>query len=100
MLAAAWRGRGFALGCGIGIARGEATLGRVGFEGRSDYTAVGSVVNLAARLCAEAGDGRILIGATVADAVRVAHRTTSLETLTLKGFAMPVRVFAVPNALQ
>ena len=56
-----WRGSGHALGFGVGIAtRGYATLGTIGFEGRSDYSAIGTVVNLAARLCAEAGDGHIL----------------------------------------
>jgi adenylate cyclase len=97
-LAAGWRTRGFALGCGIGVARGEATLGRIGFEGRSDYTAVGSVANLAARLCAEAGDGQILISAEVDAAVRGASRTAALGAMSLKGFRAPVPVFAVIGA--
>jgi class 3 adenylate cyclase/CheY-like chemotaxis protein len=94
-LAADWRGRGFALGCGIGIARGEATLGRIGFEGRFDYTAIGSVANLASRLCAEAADGQILVSAAIEAAVGTTHRTTDLGMLSLKGFQAPVRVFAI-----
>ena len=56
-----WRKAGHELGFGVGIAHGYATLGRIGFEGRFDYGAVGTVVNLAARLCADAKDGQILI---------------------------------------
>jgi len=56
-----WRRRGHALGVGIGMAQGYATLGRIGFEDRFDYTAIGAVINLAARLCADAGDGQILV---------------------------------------
>ena len=60
-LQAGWRRRGHDLALGIGIALGFATLGRIGFEGRFDYGAVGSVVNLAARLCGEAQGGQILL---------------------------------------
>ena len=60
-LAALWRRRGQPIGFGMGISYGYATLGMIGFEGRNDYTALGSVVNLAARLCGEAGDGEILV---------------------------------------
>ena len=56
-----WARRGHDLGFGVGIAQGYATLGRIGFEGRYDYAAIGSVTNLAARLCAEAGAGQILV---------------------------------------
>ena len=59
-LAEAWRRRGHELGFGVGISMGYATLGRIGFEGRFHYAAIGSVVNLAARLCGEAKDGQIL----------------------------------------
>jgi class 3 adenylate cyclase len=69
-LSAAWQRRGFALGFGVGIAQGLATLGRIGFEGRYDYAAIGSVANLGARLCAEAPDGQILVSEPVAEAVR------------------------------
>jgi len=94
-LAADWRSRGFALGCGIGIASGWATLGRVGFAGRSDYSAIGSVTNLAARLCAEAKDGQVLVSAAVREAVRSTARSTCLGTRSLKGFQVPVPVFEV-----
>lgn len=61
-----WRGRGHRIGFGIGLARGAATVGVVGYEGRQDYTAIGPVVNLAARLCASATDGEILADAATA----------------------------------
>lgn len=95
-LTAAWRDRGFRLGCGIGIARGEATLGTIGFEGRSDYAAIGSVANLAARLCAEAADGESLVSAAVAEAIGAVIPVGFLGELALKGFAAPVATFAVP----
>src|ERR1043165_3346273 len=60
-MASKWRHEGFELGFGVGIARGYATVGRIGFEGRADYTAIGTVVNLAARLCSEAGTDQILV---------------------------------------
>ena len=94
-LAEGWRARGFALGCGVGVARGEATLGRIGFAGRSDYSAIGSVTNLAARLCAEARDGQILVSAAVAEAVRRTARGTSLGARGLKGFRAPVPVYEI-----
>ena len=64
-LAEEWSRRGFDLQLGIGIAQGHATLGRIGFEGRSDYAAIGSVTNLAARLCEQAAPGQILISQRV-----------------------------------
>ena len=54
-----WRSRGYQVGFGIGLASGSATVGRIGYEDRLDYTAIGSVVNLAARLCASAADREI-----------------------------------------
>jgi class 3 adenylate cyclase/CheY-like chemotaxis protein len=94
-LAAGWRERGFALGFGIGIAQGEATLGRIGFEGRYDYAAIGRVSNLSARLCAEAADRQILVSQAVGDAVTHIAVTQSLAPLTLKGFAGPVPLSAI-----
>jgi class 3 adenylate cyclase len=95
-LIAAWRRRGRMLGFGAGIAQGYATLGQIGFADRSGYTAIGTVCNLAARLCAEAKDGQILIAQLVAVAV---EETTPLEEvgeLTLKGLTQPVVAYNVP----
>jgi class 3 adenylate cyclase len=96
-LIATWRWRGRELGFGAGIAQGYATLGQIGFAERSGYTAIGTVCNLAARLCAEAKDGQILIAQRVALAV---ENTTTLEevgALTLKGLSQPVMTFNVPQ---
>jgi class 3 adenylate cyclase len=89
-LAARWQQQGHHLGFGVGIAEGEATLGRIGFEGRFDYSAIGTVCNLAARLCAEAADGEILVDTTVAGAVAGLAALAPMRKLTLKGFAEPV----------
>ena len=90
-----WRKRGHELGFGIGIAQGYATLGRIGFEGRFDYAAIGTVANLAARLCAEAKDGQILIDGKVKVAVEAAAQLEPLEELRLKGFHRPIKAFNV-----
>jgi class 3 adenylate cyclase len=89
-LAAAWRKRGIKLGLGIGIEAGYATLGRIGFDGRYDYGAVGPVVNLASRLSTHAGGGQILIGQRVFAAVEEAVATAPVGELDLQGFARPV----------
>jgi class 3 adenylate cyclase len=68
-LIAAWRRHGSELGFGAGIAQGYATTGQIGFSERSGYTAIGTVFNLAARLCAEAKDGQILVSSRIAGAV-------------------------------
>jgi adenylate cyclase len=68
-LSGKWRRESHQLGFGIGIAYGYATLGVIGFEGRSEYSAIGTVVNLAARLCAEARDGQILVDSKVRTAI-------------------------------
>ncbi len=94
-LAAKWRKQGYELGFGVGIAHGYATLGRIGFEGRYDYGAVGTVVNLAARLCADAKDGQILIESKVQSAIEALANTEPAGDLTLKGFHRPVRAFNV-----
>jgi class 3 adenylate cyclase len=91
-LAAKWRRHGFDLGFGVGIAYGYATLGRVGFEGRFDYAAIGSVPNLASRLCDEAKDGQILIDGKVHAAVEAIAQLEPLEVLKLKGFQRPIMV--------
>jgi class 3 adenylate cyclase len=94
-LASKWRKHGHDLGFGIGIAHGYATLGRIGFEGRFDYGAVGSVVNLAARLCADAKDGQILVESKVQAAIESSLATEPAGELQLKGFHRPVRAFNI-----
>jgi adenylate cyclase len=90
-----WRRLGHQLGFGVGIASGHATLGSVGYEGRFHYSATGSVVNLGARLCAQAGDGQILIDGRVYVAVESLVAAEALGELELKGFHRPVRAFNV-----
>jgi class 3 adenylate cyclase/CheY-like chemotaxis protein len=92
-LAARWRASGHTLGFGVGIAHGYATLGSIGFEGRSDYAAIGTVVNLAARLCAEAGDGHILVDSKVRAAIGPAGVLESAGDLVLKGLHRVVPAF-------
>ena len=94
-LAEKWRREGHKLGFGVGIAHGYATLGRIGFEGRFDYAAVGTVVNLAARLCSYAQDGQILIDPKVQSAVESFAATEPAGELTLKGLHRPVAAFNV-----
>jgi adenylate cyclase len=96
-LSASWRKRGHDLALGIGIAVGFATLGQIGFEGRFDYGAVGSVVNLAARLCAEAQGGQILLAPTAFAAVEGAVTAEPIGPLTLKGFHRPVPAYLVSS---
>jgi GAF domain-containing protein len=95
-LTTAWRRRGRVLGFGAGIAQGYATLGQIGFADRSGYTAIGTVCNLAARLCAEAKDGQILVGQRVAVAVEETIPLEELGELALKGLTQPVVAFNVP----
>jgi adenylate cyclase len=90
-----WRKRGHDLGMGIGIAQGYATIGAIGFEGRLDYGAIGTVTNLAARLCGEASATDILVSQRVAGAVEGLASLETLGPLTLKGFARPVPAFRV-----
>jgi class 3 adenylate cyclase/putative methionine-R-sulfoxide reductase with GAF domain len=97
-LIAAWRRRDRELGFGVGIAQGYATLGQIGFAERSGYTAIGTVCNLASRLCAEAKDGQILISGRVAAAVERAIPLEDLGSLVLKGLSQPVSAFNVPLA--
>jgi adenylate cyclase len=97
-LRSGWRRRGFELGFGIGVAQGYATLGRIGFEERVDYTAIGTVTNLAARLCAEAKDGQILVSRRVAAAVEGNVRLEEIGNLALKGLSQAVAVYNVAEA--
>jgi len=91
-LARAWRRRDYQLGFGIGIAQGFATLGQIGFEGRFDYSAIGTVINTAARLCESAKDGQILITSRVATAVAEAANVREIGPLTFKGLSRPLAV--------
>ncbi|MBI3107327.1 MAG: GAF domain-containing protein [Candidatus Rokubacteria bacterium] len=90
---AGWRRRGYELDLGIGIAQGYATIGAIGFEGRWDYGAIGTVTNLAARLCGEAKPGQILISRRLLATVDDLVLADALGDLTLKGFLKPVPAF-------
>ncbi len=94
-LAEKWRRRGDDLGIGIGIAQGYATIGAIGFEGRWDYGAIGTVTNLAFRLCGEAKPGQILISGRVLGAVEALIAAEPVGALPLKGFLKPVPVFSL-----
>jgi adenylate cyclase len=90
-----WRKRGHHLDLGVGIAQGYATLGKIGFEGRFDYAAIGTVTNLAARLCGEAAGGQILISQRVYAAVEALAVADQVGELSLKGFVKPVLAYNV-----
>jgi class 3 adenylate cyclase len=90
-----WRARGYDIGFGIGLASGWATVGRIGYESRFDYTAIGSVVNLAARLCASAADREILIDGQVAEAVKDKRPLVGLGNRPIKGFNEASPVFGI-----
>src|SRR5277367_2027300 len=94
-----WRARGHRLGFGVGIATGQATVGRIGWEGRIDYTAIGRVVNLASRLCSTAGDGQVIVDPATAGALDDALAVEPLGEKIMKGVAQPVPVFSVTRAL-
>ena len=90
-----WCKRGYELDCGYGIASGYATIGAIGFEGRWDYSAIGTVPNLAARLCDEAKGGQILISQKTLASIEEIIESEPLPKLTLKGFANPVASYNV-----
>ena len=92
-LAAGWRKRGYDLQMGVGIAQGFATIGGIGFEGRIDYGAIGTVTNLAARLCGEARGGETLLAQRVMASLDGAFKLEAIDELTLKGFHRPVAAF-------
>ena len=94
-LAQGWRKRGFDLDFGVGIAQGYATIGAIGFEGRLDYGAIGTVTNLAARLCGEAKPGQVLISRRMIGTVEELVEAEPVGELALKGFSRPVSVFNV-----
>ena len=90
-----WAKRGYELSLGIGIAQGYATIGAIGFEGRWDYSAIGTVTNLAARLCGEAAGNQILIAQRVFFGVETLVDVEPQEVLSLKGFHRPVITYRV-----
>lgn len=90
-----WRRNDFGISLGSGIAYGFATLGAIGFADRMDYGAIGSVSNLASRLCSEAQGGEILMSKRVAAALPASIRVEPVGPLTLKGFRDPVEAFRV-----
>ena len=94
-----WRKRGTELGLGIGIEAGYATIGRIGFEGRYDYAALGSVTNLASRLSTHASAGQILVGPRVFAAVEEKVNTKAVGSLDLKGFGRPIPAYEVQGLL-
>ncbi|HUN50730.1 MAG TPA: adenylate/guanylate cyclase domain-containing protein [Candidatus Sulfotelmatobacter sp.] len=93
-----WREHGHQIGFGVGIAQGYATLGQIGFAERMDYTAIGTVTNLAARLCGEAKDGQILISRRVANAVKDSAVLEEIGDLSLKGLSQAVAVFNIAGS--
>ncbi len=94
-LADSWQRRGHELAFGVGIAQGHATLGRIGCTGRFDYAAIGSVTNLAARLCAEAAPWQILVTQRVNAAAEDVVVSRLVGELSLRGFSRPIRAFDV-----
>ncbi len=94
-LAKEWRRKGHVLGFGIGIASGYATLGQIGFEHRREYTAIGSVINLASRLCSEAQAGQIVISQRAFSSVEGSVEAVPIGDLTLKGFNRSVPAYNV-----
>jgi class 3 adenylate cyclase/CheY-like chemotaxis protein len=94
-LAEAWSRRGFDLSLGIGLAQGYATLGRIGFEGRFDYAAIGSVTNLAARLCSSAEPWQVLAQHRVVAEAGDAVVSEELGSRDLRGFSRPIRTCQV-----
>ena len=89
-LSRAWRLRGQVIGFGVGIAQGFATIGKIGFEGRVEYSTIGTVINLAARLCNEAADGQIVVSQRIANGVDSVAVASPLGDLKLKGLSRAV----------
>jgi class 3 adenylate cyclase len=99
-LVESWSRLGHDLGFGVGIAQGFATLGRIGYEGRFDYAAIGTVTNLATRLCGEANAGQVLVSQRVFSAVDDVAVGESVGALQLKGFSRPIRAFGVSGMIN
>ena len=94
-----WAKRGYDLHLGTGMALGYATLGSIGFEGRRDYAAIGSVTNLAARLCSAAKGGQILTNQKTLGRIEEQFRAEPVGTLELKGFSQPVAAYNITGTL-
>jgi DNA-binding response OmpR family regulator len=94
-MTAKWQKQGYDLHLGIGIAQGYATIGAIGFEGRWDYGAIGTVTNLSARLCGEARGGQILVNQRAYAGIESIVDAEPIEPLVLKGFQRPVPTFSV-----
>jgi len=92
-LSGSWKKRGYDLQMGVGIAQGFATIGGIGFSGRIDYGAIGTVTNLAARLCGEAHGGETLLSQRVMACLDEGFATESAGELVLKGFHKPVPAY-------
>ncbi|MDR6667953.1 response regulator [Rhizobium sp. 1399] len=90
-----WRKRGYLLGFGIGIARGHATIGQIGFDQRSDYAVIGTVPNHAARLCEKAKPGQILVSQRVFGAIETLVESVPVGELNLKGFHRPMPAYEI-----
>jgi len=99
-LAAEWRRRGHDLRIGVGVAAGYATCGQVGFEGRYEYAAIGTVTNLAARLCSEAKGGQVLISQRVHTMLDGAAQVEHVGDLEFKGIAKPIPTYAVQRLVR
>ena len=97
-LIVSWRRKGYELELGIGIAQGYATIGAIGYEGRWDYGAIGTVTNLAARLCGEARPGQILVSKRLLAATADLFEVESVGELALKGLHHPVTAYNVIRA--
>jgi adenylate cyclase len=96
-LRTSWKRRGYDLELGIGIAQGYATLGAIGFEGRWDYACIGSVTNMASRLCSEAKGGQILTNQKTLAPIEDRVTAEPLGDIMLKGFMQPVPVFNITS---
>jgi class 3 adenylate cyclase len=99
-LAQSWGVRGYTIGFGVGIAQGYATLGRIGFEGRLDYAAIGTVTNVAARLCSEARNSQILVTQRIATETSDDAVLHAVGDLQLKGLSRPIPVYNVEGLQQ
>jgi adenylate cyclase len=97
-ISAAWKKKGYGLGFGVGISVGYATLGRIGYEGRYDYAAIGNVTIVAARLSGKADAGQILISQRLNAAIEDRIETTPMGEIDLKGMARPLQAFSVVRA--